>query len=81
MEGDVIIERDSEPQVAIIGYQRYEKLLEAERSLAGLCITKPDASSQAREKGQILAEKVRQECKTTFDESLEEEMHLLRGRS
>jgi prevent-host-death family protein len=81
MEGDVIIERYGEPRVVIIGYQRYEKLLEAERSLAGLYITQPDVSSEARKKGQILAEKVRQEYKTTPDESLEEGMSSLRGRS
>ena len=81
MEGDVIVERDGEPRVVIIGYQRYKKLLKAERSLAGLSITQPDSSSEARKKGQILAKKMRQECKPTQDESLEQGMKSLRGRS
>ena len=81
IEGDVVIERYGEPRVVIIGYQRYEKLLEAERSLAGLYVTYPDASSEARQKGQILAEKVREEYKTAPDETLEEGMRSLRGRS
>ncbi len=81
MEGDVIVEQDGEPHVVIIGYRRYEKLLEAERSLAGLSITQPDTNSEARQKGQNLAEKVRQEFKAATDESLEEGMKSLRGRS
>jgi prevent-host-death family protein len=81
IEDDVIIERYGEPRVVIIGYQRYQKLLEAERSLSGLYITYPDPSSEAREKGRILAEKVREEYQTTSDESLEEGMNSLRGRS
>jgi len=60
---------------------RYEKLLEAERSLAGLYVTYPDSGLEARNKGQILAEKVRQEYKTASDASLEEGMESLRGRS
>ncbi|NIP25283.1 MAG: type II toxin-antitoxin system Phd/YefM family antitoxin, partial [Phycisphaerae bacterium] len=54
IEDDVIIERYGEPRVVIIGYQRYQKLLEAERSLAGLHITYPNTSSDAKKKGQIL---------------------------
>lgn len=60
---------------------RYEKLLEAEGSLAGLYVTYPNAGLEARQKGQILAEKVRQEYKTASDESLEEGMESLRGHS
>ncbi len=60
---------------------RYEKLLETEHSLAGLYVTYPDTSLEAKQKGQILAEKVRQEYKATPDESREEGMRSLRGRS
>jgi hypothetical protein len=60
---------------------RYEKLLKAERSLAGLYVTYPDSGLEARDKGQILAEKVRQEYKTASDKPLEEGMASLRGRS
>jgi prevent-host-death family protein len=81
IEDDIIIERYGEPRVVIIGYQRYQKLLEAERSLSGLYITYPDTSSEARKKGRILAEKVREEYQTASDESLEEGMDSLRGRS
>ena len=81
IEGEVVIERYGEPRVVIIGYQRYEELLEAERSLSGLHVTYPDASSEARQKGLILAEKVREEYKTAPDETLEEGMRSLRGRS
>lgn len=81
IEGDVIIERYGEPRVVIIGYQRYQELLEAERSLSGLHVTYPDTSAEAKEKGQVLAEKIRQEYKAASDESLEEGMRSLRGRS
>lgn len=60
---------------------RYEKLFKRERSIAGLYVTLPDASSEARQKGQSLAKKVCQKCKTMPDESLEEGMRSLRGRS
>jgi prevent-host-death family protein len=81
IEDDVIIERYGEPRVVIIGYQRYQKLLEAERSLSGLYITYPDPSPEARKRGQILAEKVRQDMKYSPGDSLEEGMDSLRGRS
>lgn len=81
IEDDVIIERYGEPRVVIIGYKRYQKLLEAERTLSGLHITYPNVGAEARKTGEILAEKVRQEYKTAPDESLEEGMNSLRGRS
>ncbi|MCA9972575.1 MAG: type II toxin-antitoxin system Phd/YefM family antitoxin [Anaerolineales bacterium] len=81
LEGDVIIERYGEPRVVIIGYQRYAELLQAERSLAGLYVTHPDASSEAREKGKVLAETIRQAYEVVPEESLEEGMRSLRGRS
>jgi prevent-host-death family protein len=81
LEDDVIIERYGKPRVVIIGYQRYQKLLEAERSLSGVYITYPDPSPEARKRGQILAEKVREDMKYSTDTSLEEAMKSLRGRS
>lgn len=59
----------------------YEKLSKGEDSLSSLYVTYPDTTLEARQKGQTLAEKVRQECKSTPDESLEEGMKSLRGRS
>lgn len=81
IEDDVIIERYGEPRVVIIGYQRYQKLLEAERSLSGLYITYPDTSSDAKRRGRVLAEKVREDMEYSADSSLEEGMDSLRGRS
>jgi prevent-host-death family protein len=81
LEDDVIIERYGKPRVVIVGYQRYQKLLEAERSLSGVYITYPDPSPEARKRGQILAEKVREDMKYSTDTSLEEAMKSLRGRS
>lgn len=81
VEDDVIIERYGEPRVVIISYQRYQKLLEAERSLSDVYITYPDPSPEARRRGQILAEKVREDMKYSADASLEEGMKSLRGRS
>ncbi|GJM42234.1 MAG: hypothetical protein DHS20C20_25160 [Ardenticatenaceae bacterium] len=59
---------------------RYEKLIGDERSMAGLYVTYPDSTPEAQKKGQTLAEKVRQECKDTSDETLEEGNRSLRGR-
>ena len=60
---------------------RYEKLLKGKGpSISSLYVTYPDTTPEARQKGQTLAEKVRQECKTMQDESLEQGMKSLRGR-
>ncbi|MEZ4590207.1 MAG: hypothetical protein R3D55_03570 [Chloroflexota bacterium] len=60
---------------------RYEKLSEGEESMSSLYVTYPVTTPEAWQKGKILAEKVRQECKNSQGESLEDGMKLLRGRS
>lgn len=60
---------------------RYEKLSKGESMLSSLYVTYPDTTLEAQQKGQTLAEKVRQECKALPENSLEEGMKSLRGRS
>jgi hypothetical protein len=60
----------------------YEKLSEGEESMSSLYVTYPVTTPEARQKGQTLAEKVRQACKTMLDDkSLEKGISSLRGRS
>lgn len=80
IEDDVIIERYGEPRVVIIGYHRYQELLQAERSLSGIHLVQPDGSPKAKRRGEALAEQVRKEMES-LDGSLEEAMTSLRGRS
>lgn len=81
VEGEVIVERYGQPRVVILGYQRYRQLLEAEQSLSTLNLTRPDRSDEARQRGQALAEQIRQELENSVDISLDEMMASLRGRS
>ena len=81
VEGDVIVERYGEPRVVILGYHRYQQLLEAERTLSGLHLVQPDRSSEAKERGQSMAAQVRAELRTSLNGSLDETMASLRGRS
>lgn len=60
---------------------RYKKLSKGDDSMSSLYVTYPVTTQKARKKGQILAEKVRQECKNSQGELLEDGMKLLRGRS
>ena len=60
---------------------RYEKLSKGKSSMSSLYVTYPDATPKARQKGQTLAKKVRQECKIMLNESIDEGMCSLRGRS
>jgi prevent-host-death family protein len=80
-EGDVIVERYGVPQAVIIGYHRYQKLLEAESALARQHLVPPDDSDEAKAQGQALATQIRAEFKESPDETLEEAMASLRGRS
>jgi len=81
-QNDVIVERYGEPRVVIMGYDRYQQLLEAEQSLRQPYLQRPDRSEAARQKGQTLAEEIRRQLALeTSDESLEEAMSALRGRS
>ena len=77
---DVIVERYGEPRVAILSYQRYQQLLQAERTLSSPYLVPPDRSPEAQQKGKLLAEQVRQDLQTELDGSLEEVMSTLRGR-
>ena len=81
IEDDVIIERYGEPRAVIVGYHRYQQLLEAERTLSGLHLAQPDRSAEARQRGQSLAEQVRDELEASLSGSLDETMASLRGRS
>jgi PHD/YefM family antitoxin component YafN of YafNO toxin-antitoxin module len=78
---DVIIERYGEPRVVIVEYHRYQQLLEAERSLTGLYLSQPDRSPEARQSGQRLAAQVRGDLETSLNNSFEDTMASLRGRS
>ena len=81
VEDDVIIERYGEPRVVIVGYHRYQQLLQAEHILSGLYLAQPDRTIEARQRGQATAEQVRRELKTALSGSLDETMAPLRGRS
>lgn len=80
-QDDVIVERYGEARVAILSYQRYQQLLQAEQALSGLHLVQPDRSPEAQQRGQSLAEQVRQELQTSLDNSLDEVMASLRGRA
>ncbi|MCB0189089.1 MAG: type II toxin-antitoxin system Phd/YefM family antitoxin [Caldilineaceae bacterium] len=47
-EDDVIIERYGRPRVAIVNYQRYQHLLDAERELLRLRLQQASAAASAR---------------------------------
>lgn len=47
-EDDVIIERYGRPRVAIVNYQRYQHLLDAERELLRLRLQQAAAAASAR---------------------------------
>ncbi|HEX6385347.1 MAG TPA: type II toxin-antitoxin system Phd/YefM family antitoxin [Anaerolineae bacterium] len=81
VEGDVIVERYGEPRVVILSYHRYRQLLEAERALSGLHLIQPDRSVEAKQRGQSMAQQVRDELKTSMSGSLDETMASLRGCS
>lgn len=80
VEDDIIIERYGKPRVVIVGYRRYQQLLQAEHTLSGLHLTQPEQSVEAQQKGQLLAEHVRHMLKDSFEGTLEETMGSLRGR-
>lgn len=47
-EEDVIVERYGTPRVAIVNYQRYQTLIEAERELIRLRLQQASAAASAR---------------------------------
>ena len=81
VEDDVIVERYGEPRVVILAYHRYQQLLHAERTLADLHLVQPDRSAEAKQRGEAIAEQIREELKTLANGSLDETMTSLRGRS
>jgi hypothetical protein len=80
IEGDIIIERYGEPLVVMVGYNRYQELIQAERSLSDIYLTQPIRTPEAKDLGQYMAKKVREEL-SSLDGSLEDTMTSLRGRS
>lgn len=81
LQDDVIVERYGEPRVVIVGYRRYQQLLEAEQSLRNPCLQEPNRSDEARQQGQIMAEEIRRSLALgDMEDKLEEAMKSLRGR-
>lgn len=81
IQNEVVVERYGEPRVAILSYQRYQQLLQAEAAADRPYVTPPDRSLEAQALGREMATMVQQEMQTQPDESLKEAMSDLRGRS
>jgi hypothetical protein len=81
VENEVIVERYGEPRVAILSYQRYQQLLQAEAAADRPYVTPPDRAPEAQAHGLEMAAVVRQELQSKPDETLEGAMGELRGRS
>ena len=81
LEDEVVVERYGEPRIAILSYQRYQQLLQAEASADRPYVTSPDRTLEAQTDGLQMAATVRQELQNQSDESLEEAMGELRGRT
>ncbi len=81
VENEVVVERYGKPRVAILSYQRYQQLLQAEAAAAHPHLVPPNRSVEAVAQGEQLAAQVRQELANSLDSSLEEAMSDLRGRS
>lgn len=81
IENEVIVERYGEPRVAILSYQRYQQLLQAEAAADRPYVTAPNRAPEARTVGLEMAAVIRQEMQSQSDELLEEAMGELRGRS
>jgi hypothetical protein len=81
IENEVVVKRYGEPRVAILSYQRYQQLLQAEARAGRPYVTPPDRSPEAVTEGQQLAAAVRRELQDQQDNSLEEAMEGLWGRS
>lgn len=77
---EVVVERYGEPRVAILSYQRYQQLLQAEQS-SMVYRQFPDSLSAAQEQGKLIAQQVRQEIGSSLGDSLEDAMTDLRGRT
>lgn len=77
---EVVVERYGEPRVAILSYQRYQQLLQAEQS-SMVYRQLPDSLSAAQEQGKLIAQQVRQEIGSSLGDSLEDAMTDLRGRT
>lgn len=77
---EVVVERYGEPRVAILSYQRYQQLLQAEQTSI-IYRQPPDSSPAAQEQGKLTAQQVRQEIGNSLGDSLEEAMSNLRGRT
>ena len=80
-QNDVVVERYGKPRVAILSYQRYQQLLQAEQDASRPYLMFPDRSPEAQQQGKILAEQVRKELEIGMDSTLEEAMASLRGRA
>jgi prevent-host-death family protein len=80
IDGDVVVERYGEPKVVIVGYRRYQELVLAERSLAGIYIAQPERTPDAKELAEYFAQEVREQM-ATLEGTLDETMTSLRGRS
>ncbi len=78
VENELVVERYGKPRVAILSYQRYQQLLQAEA--ARRYLVPPNRSPEAVAQGKQLAAQVRQELENGLDGSLEEAMAALRGR-
>ena len=76
---EVVVERYGEPRVAILSYQRYQQLLQAEQS-AMVYRQLPDSLPATQEQGKLTAQQVRQEIGNSLGNSLEEAINDLRGR-
>jgi hypothetical protein len=81
LENEVVVERYGKPRIAILSYQRYQQLLQAEANTDRPYATSPDSTAAAQTHGLEMAAIVRQELQNQPDESLEEAMGELRGRA
>ena len=81
LENEVVVERYGEPRVAILSYQRYQQLLQAEADADRPFVMPPDRTPGAQTRGQEMAAIVRQELQSQPDKSLEDAMGELRGRA
>ena len=79
VENELVVERYGKPRVAILSYQRYQQLLQAEAARRHL--VPPNRAPEAVAEGKRLAAQVRQELENNLNGSLEEAMGELRGRS
>ena len=80
-ENEVVVERYGEPRVAILSYQRYQQLLQAEAKADRPYVMLPDRSPEAQIRGQEIAAQVRQEMQNQSEASLDDVMGELRGRA